>query len=506
MQENVHNILQAIEVSASFSEVRATACLPEPDGDSGYLFVSYSHADYKAVIPDIIRLQGEGLRIWYDRGLETGKSWIGEVRKKISSYDCRGVLFYISDAFLASPSCMQELFHYLGAADRSCLFLLVDGEISTLASRLCDAVGRHAGEEERPALLRALAAVLGKNLCLSVSAPAAEKAKRVKRFTAPALLTYGRISAKGNPVLAFFHRRSVSVTGVLDKNIRAVRIPRYARIGKRLYPVRGIAAGAFFGCEMLEELEMPRFRYIEHAAFVRCPSLRRVRLERAARLLGLSTLGIVGDALDGCPNATLTVGGGRTVFTSSFRGRTDLTEITLPRRQYFAEDAFLGCTALTRVTVKRHDQCAYRTFAGCTSLTAVRIPRYNVTRRLVATFAGCTALAEVTLPHRLHTVGEHAFSGCTALGEITLPPHVKAIKDGAFLGCTALRTVTILGRTDRLLENTPYHRRQPLDRLFPNAERFYLKRPPVGDPFDGTFRMAESDRRGLLLYVKEVTE
>lgn len=506
MQDSIHGILEAIEASASFAEVRARACLPEPDGDSGYLFVSYSHVDYKAVIPDIIRLQAEGLRIWYDRGLETGKSWIGEVRKKISSYDCRGVLFYISDAFLASLSCMQELFHYLTAADRSCLFLLVDGEISTLTSRLCEAVGRHADEGERPALLRALTAAIGKSPCLAVTATAAEKAKRVRRFAAPALLTYGRIPVKGNPVLAFLHRRSVSVTGVLDKNIRAVQISRYARIGKRLYPVRGIAAGAFFGCEMLEEVYMPRFRYIEHGAFVRCPSLRHVRLGRAARFLGLSSLGIVGNALDGCPNATLTVGGGRTVFASSFRGRTDLTELTLPRGQYFAEDAFAGCTALKSVTVKRQDQCTSRTFAGCTALSAVHIPRNNVTRRMNATFAECTALAEVTLPHRLHTLGASSFAGCTALKEITLPPRIRAIHDSAFIGCASLTSVTFLGRVDRLLENTPYHRRQPLDRLFANAERFYLKKPPVGDPFDGAFRLVESDRRGFLLFEKEVTE
>ena len=50
MQDSIHGILEAIEASASFAEVRARACLPEPDGDSGYLFVSYSHADYKAVM------------------------------------------------------------------------------------------------------------------------------------------------------------------------------------------------------------------------------------------------------------------------------------------------------------------------------------------------------------------------------------------------------------------------------------------------------------------------
>ena len=505
METDISTLLAAIDASQSFAEVRTHACLPEPDGDEGYLFVSYSHADYKAVIPDVIRLKAEGLAIWYDRGLESGKSWLGEVRKKISSYECRGVLFYISEAFLASPSCMQELCHYLGTTDRSCLFLLVDGERTTLAERLIKAIRLHTEEAEHGPLLTALAAALGKSPCLPITAPAKEKAKRTKRFAAPALLTYGRVSSGGNPILAFLHLGSVSVTGVLDKNLRTLKIPRYTRLGKRLYRVRGIASGAFFGCEMLEEVEMPRFRYIEHAAFVHCPSLRHVRLTRAACFLGLSTLGIVGDALDGCPNARLSVEGGRTIFSSSFRGRTDLTEMTLPRRQYFAEDAFAGCTALKEVRIKRHDQCKNRTFAGCTALSAARIPKNNVTRRLISTFAGCTSLSEVSLPRRLRIIDDYAFLDCTALASITLPPGVKAIRDTAFAGCTALSTVTLCGRVDRLLENTPYHRRQPLDRLFPHAERFYLKKPPMGEPFDGVFCRVESDRRGYILYVKEGT-
>ena len=502
MQADINSLLGAIEAAASFSEIRASACLPEPDGDHGYLFVSYSHADYKAVIPDIVRLQASELGIWYDRGLESGKSWIGEVRKKISSYDCRGVLFYISERFLASPSCISELIHYLGATERSALFILVDIARGDLYDRVMDAIRHHAEEGERERLLAAMRTVLRQSPCLSVTASCEEKLKKTKRFAPPPLLSYAKVKSD-DPLLWLLHLGTVSVTGVLDRNVQGVRIPRYAKVGKRIYPVRGIAAGAFFGCELLETVEMPRFCHIENAAFVRCPSLSRVRLGRAAARLPFFSLGIVGDALDGCERATLTVGGGRTVFTSAFRARTDLTAVSLPRGQYFAEDAFSGCTALTSVRIKRGDRCDRRTFFGCTALRQIDIPKYNRTRSLHETFSGCRSLRAVTLPRRLRRIGKEAFSGCASLTEITLPPYVGEIDHSAFRGCTALKCVSFLGRVDRLLENTPYHRRQPLDRLFPSAERFYFKRPPQGEPFDTAFVRKESDRRGFILYVKE---
>ena len=502
---DINERIQAIESADGFSALKASACLPEPDGDCGYLFVSYSHADYKAVFTDIVRLQAEGLGIWYDRGLESGKSWIGEVRKKISSYDCRGVLFYISESFLSSPSCMQELFHYLSSPKRSCLFILLDGEREALYSRIRDVVERHAPEESRASLLSALEATVRKNACLPIGASAEKKAKTAKRFTPPALLSFGKVQSANDPLNALFHLGSVSVTGILDKNVRTVKIPRYTKVNGRIRAVRGIGAAAFFGCEMLEEVIMPRFRYVEHAAFVRCPSLLRVHLGHAARVPGLPTVGVVGDIFDACPNATLSVGGGYTVFTSSFRGRTDLTEVKLPRRQLFAGDAFAGCTALKSVKVKRRDQCTLRTFAGCTSLSELHIPKGNISKVMQETFTGCTSLHTVSLPRRLRAIEKNCFFGCTSLKAITLPPHVKSINDTAFAECTALAEVTFLGRVDRLLENTPYHRRQALDRLFPYAARFYLKKAPQDSrifPFDGAFCEAPSDRRGFILYVR----
>ena len=479
---DTEQMIQAVLDAPSLASLKEAACLPEPDGDEGYLFVSYSHADFRPVIADIIRLRECGTAIWYDRGLETGKSWLSEVHKKISSYSCRGVLFYISEQFLASPSCMQELFHYLGAPARSCLFILLDGEPSAFFDRMSDAVCRHAPEGEQEPLLTALCAAIRKNRTLPIGASAAEKAKRAKRFAPPALLTYGKIR-NSNPISALMLFRSVAVTGVLDKNVRTVRIPKYARLAGRRYRVRGIGAAAFFGCELLEDVEMARFTYVENAAFVRCPSLCRVHLQSTTHHLGFSSLGIVGKIFDGCPRATLTLGRGRIIYAGSFSGRTDLTEV-----------------ALTQVRIKKHDQCSLRTFAGCTSLLAAHIPQGNVTRGLHASFEGCTALSSVSLPRRLRLIGKNAFLGCASLTAITLPPRIKGIADRAFLGCEALADVTFLGRVDHLLENTPYHRRQALDRLFPHAVRFYLKKKPALDPFDGDFHVAKSDRRGFILY------
>ena len=54
---NNEQLLQFIRNANNFAEVRNSGILPNPDGDDGYYFVSYSHVDYKPVLTDVISLQ-----------------------------------------------------------------------------------------------------------------------------------------------------------------------------------------------------------------------------------------------------------------------------------------------------------------------------------------------------------------------------------------------------------------------------------------------------------------
>ena len=120
---NTKEIISFINSSHSFDEVRAANVLPEPDQDDGFYFVSYSHKDYKKVLTDIVKYFDCGFKIWYDRFLESGKSWTAEVHKKIASYYCKCVIVYVTQNFLQSESCLSEI-ECICDNDKSCLLVL----------------------------------------------------------------------------------------------------------------------------------------------------------------------------------------------------------------------------------------------------------------------------------------------------------------------------------------------------------------------------------------------
>lgn len=74
-----------------------------------YLFISYSHKDFKPVYRDLFALQGQNIKTWYDKGMPAGKSWKDSANKYMLPRNCLGVLFYISENSLRSQAVFDEL-------------------------------------------------------------------------------------------------------------------------------------------------------------------------------------------------------------------------------------------------------------------------------------------------------------------------------------------------------------------------------------------------------------
>ena len=83
--------------------------IPEIAKDQNYLFISYSHKDYKAVYADLAQLYCRGVRFWYDKGLRAGKEWEREVEEHIKDPKCCGVIFYLSTNMFLSTSVLKEI-------------------------------------------------------------------------------------------------------------------------------------------------------------------------------------------------------------------------------------------------------------------------------------------------------------------------------------------------------------------------------------------------------------
>lgn len=83
--------------------------IPKINDNENYIFISYSHKDYKYVFSDLADMYSSKVRFWYDKGLTAGKSWDDEVADIIEDSRCVGVVFYLSENFFLSDSIFREV-------------------------------------------------------------------------------------------------------------------------------------------------------------------------------------------------------------------------------------------------------------------------------------------------------------------------------------------------------------------------------------------------------------
>jgi hypothetical protein len=76
-------------------------------GRDPYLFVSYAHKDSLVVYPLISHLHSEGIRIWYDEGIEYGSSWPDAVARALDNAAL--FLVFISQNAVQSENVLDEI-------------------------------------------------------------------------------------------------------------------------------------------------------------------------------------------------------------------------------------------------------------------------------------------------------------------------------------------------------------------------------------------------------------
>ncbi|MCM1561807.1 MAG: toll/interleukin-1 receptor domain-containing protein [Butyrivibrio sp.] len=118
-------------------------------GKEPYIFISYAHRNEREVHRVIRRLQAEGFRVWYDKGIDPGTEWADNIAERVVSCDC--FIAFITREYLESTNCLDELNF---ARDKEKKRLLVylsnvtlpDG-ISMRSNRL-QAIHKYAYEQE----------------------------------------------------------------------------------------------------------------------------------------------------------------------------------------------------------------------------------------------------------------------------------------------------------------------------------------------------------------------
>ncbi len=98
------------EILAASDEESCRPPNPKLKPGQKYFFVSYAHADFKAVYCDLLRLYAQKIPFQYDGDLSAGVNWETQVHEYISKPECLGVVFYISKHTPLSEAVEKECY------------------------------------------------------------------------------------------------------------------------------------------------------------------------------------------------------------------------------------------------------------------------------------------------------------------------------------------------------------------------------------------------------------
>ena len=254
--------------------------------------------------------------------------------------------------------------------------------------------------------------------------------------------------------------------------------------------VTSIGYGAFLGCSSLTSVTIPdSVISIGDYAFSYCESLTSVTIPNSVTGIGSNAFyktayyndesnwdkGVLYlsncliDTNDNFKSTTdyIIKDGTRIIAGEAFRGRTSLTNVTIPNSvTSIGYSAFLGCSSLTSVTIPRSvTSIGDWAFSGCYFTSENFVNNSNVELddsskptivdtddkgfcikdnelvRMRPTYA----IGEVTIPNSIASIGRAAFYNCESLTSVTIPNSVTSIGSYAFYDCTNLANVYYSG-------------------------------------------------------------
>lgn len=341
-------------------------------GEAPFVFISYSHRDFKQVVADLVQLKHCGVRLWYDRSIIYGEPWDEKALEIIDKPNCVGVFVYISHNSAKSMNVCTELEHARKkfAGNRNI-------------------VGIHIGDA-------VLSAYLGKNReCDKIYRTIfSDKSKYIPRST-----VVGNMGHILDIVSQALDWGAVSDSGVYDDFHFAlcddkVIITKYQGVSKQVIVpptligrvVTAIGANAFRGNEDVEEIILPQsVKRIEEGAFFGMSALRHIVLPDSIEYLGVA----------------------------AFRKCTSLEYVVLPKY------------------IKKLEEALFR---ECSSLKECIVPE-GVEELGEAVFNHCSRLERVVLPNSLKRMTEGGFFGCGQLHILIIPSDIQGLERQSFETC-----------------------------------------------------------------------
>ena len=370
----------------------ANAWFP-PYHEKEYYFISYSHRDYKLVYESLHRLQSEEkhINVWYDHNLTPGRDWEEEARRYIFDFNCKGVIFYLSENAVLSRSIHKEI-----------EFVKKSGKSFLSINLPCEMIKGYEGK------------------CLSAESMLKllkEQGISVENYDEKLTALHDTFNEK-----VTFLPFSEDIDSQIDKILSLKREPLF-NVGKIFAELRSI------NDINIMELKKEDFVYFEekiqsamkiksigNCAFANCKHLYRVDMPENIFLIG----------------------------NFAFSGCTSLEKVTIPNSvMHIRDGAFAGCTSLEVISIPEKIKFFGKgIFNNCKKLKIVNIP--NTIKTIGAdSFLNCESLKRISIPDSIETIDTGAFSHCTSLERINIPSNIKYIGINAFIFCKNLKTVTL---------------------------------------------------------------
>jgi hypothetical protein len=124
----------------------------EESSSEQYVIISYSHADTEIVKSELQIFDKNGICYWFDESMTGGEEYDKQFFKILDNENCKGIIFFISDAFLLSEPCAGEMKHFhdnygTGKDDKFCLFVLPERYPYDNADAIYDKVDKYVAEK-----------------------------------------------------------------------------------------------------------------------------------------------------------------------------------------------------------------------------------------------------------------------------------------------------------------------------------------------------------------------
>ncbi len=225
--------------------------------------------------------------------------------------------------------------------------------------------------------------------------------------------------------------------------------------------VKEIAESAFYGCSMLEEIDISNVELVGNSAFKYCEKLKNIDLTKVSEIgestfYGCKSLKTVKmpnyikelkyevfyecAALEDIiiPDGVESLGG------YCFYGCESIKEISVPESVTFIDSGvFSECKSLCKVKLPDNmTDIPSSLFFGCQNLETIDIPQ-SVTNIGYGAFFNCWKLKNIEIPSGVTFISAEAFGQCKSLEKITIPHGVTTISYVSFYGCTALKKIII---------------------------------------------------------------